>query len=232
MSVKSREPNATRGRPTATRLKPRRSPVQERAKERTFKILDTAARLLEEVGIDNLTTILIAERLKISVGSLYHYYPNKHAILHALGAKWLQEMTTTLAELERLDIEALSLGEFIDEAVDRLVAVYKRQRAILPLAQALWSIPDLRALDHEHDVMVIASMMRMFRRLGFRVTDNELNRLGRAWLETTHSLSLVIVEQHSVRAQRTTGDLKNMALALLESHRGEDGHTTRTVESP
>ena len=67
----------------------RRTPVQARALKRREQILDTTAELLEKVGVDELTTILIAKSLKISVGSLYHYYPNKIAILYALSLRWL-----------------------------------------------------------------------------------------------------------------------------------------------
>lgn len=223
-----------RGRPEkkANPIEPRRLPIQERAKQRTQQILDITAQLLEEVGIDDLTTILIAKELGISVGSLYHYFPNKHAILYALGARWLEEMTLVLEDLERLDYKAMDLQGFIDLAVDRMLLVYRSQRAILPLAQALWAIPELRELDQEHDELIIRKMKGMFRRLGFEATDNELNRLGRVYLEVTHALLLVVVEQKNVRAKRTLDDLKRMMLELLAPHLGESERVTLKVEGP
>ncbi len=214
------------------RLEPRRLPVQSRGRERTRQILDTTARLLEQVGIDDLTTILIADKLGISVGALYHYYPNKHAILHALGTRWLEEIASALDEIERQDLENFSLHEFLDLAVDRLLCVYKRQRAMLSLAQAFSSIPALRDLDEQHDCFVIQRLMAIFRRLGFSASGNELNRLGRTFHELTHALLLVIVNQHTIRASRTTADLKRMAFALLAPHRKEDLTATAVVEPP
>lgn len=201
---------------------PRRQPVQERAKLRTRQILDVTARLLGEVGFDELTTILIAKELSISVGSLYHYYPNKQAILHALGDRWLSTMSQALGETEALALEALTLTEFIDKAIDRMLAVYRAERAILPLAQAMWAVPELRDLDERHDAMIIEKMMRMFIRMGFISSPNELNRLGRAYLEMTHALLLVVVNQVESRSERTLSDLKRLVFCLLEPHRTDD----------
>lgn len=201
---------------------PRRLPVQERAKQRTRQILDVTARLLGEVGFDELTTILIARELGISVGSLYHYFPNKQAILYALGDRWLETMSQALTDIEALPLEALDLNAFADRAVDRMLVVYRDERAILPLAQAMWAVPELRDLDERHDQMIIERMMAMFRRLGCLSSDNELNRLGRAYLEMTHALSLVVVNQLGRRAERTLVDLKRLVATLLAPHLRDD----------
>lgn len=189
---------------------------------RTRQILDVTARLLGEVGFDELTTILIAKELSISVGSLYHYFPNKQSILYALGDRWLETMSQALTNIEQMPIESLPLANVIDRAVDQMVTVYRDERAILPLAQAMWAVPELRDLDERHDAMIIDRMMAIFRRLGFTSSDNELNRLGRAYLEMTHALSLVVVNQVGRRSDRTLADLKRLVLALLEPHRTDD----------
>ncbi len=189
---------------------------------RTRQILDVTARLLGEVGFDELTTILIAKELSISVGSLYHYFPNKQSILYALGDRWLETMSQALTNIEQMPIESLPLANVIDRAIDQMVTVYRDERAILPLAQAMWAVPELRDLDERHDAMIIDRMMAIFRRLGFTSSDNELNRLGRAYLEMTHALSLVVVNQVGRRSDRTLADLKRLVLALLEPHRTDD----------
>ncbi len=199
-------------------LTPRRKPMQQRARERTQQILDITARLLEEVGIDDLTTILIAKELGISVGSLYHYFPNKHAILFALGESWLEEMTAAMNDIESLNLTSMNLEEFVDAAVDKMLAVYKTQKAVLPLAQALWSIPELRDLDIQHDDLVISKLAAVFKRLNFKGNKSELERIGRVYLETTHSVLLTIVSQKTVRSKRSLDDLKAMILTLLQSH--------------
>jgi len=50
------------------KLTPRSTPVQKRAQERREQILTITAQLLEEVGQDDLTTILVAKTVGMSVG--------------------------------------------------------------------------------------------------------------------------------------------------------------------
>ncbi|WP_346836437.1 TetR/AcrR family transcriptional regulator [Microbulbifer sp. SAOS-129_SWC] len=204
-----------------SQLTPRRAPVQARARERTRQILDTTGRLLEEVGLNDLTTILIAKELGVSVGSLYHYFPNKHAILYAMGEQWLASMTTALEEMEQQDLGDVTLEQFLDDLIERLLAVYREQRGLLPLVQAMWGIPELHELDERHDELIITHLTGMFGRLGFVCPPNEMNRLARATLETCHALFLVIVNQRGLRSRRTQADLQQMLLTMLDAHRAE-----------
>lgn len=61
-------------------------PRQERAKRTYEAILNSAAELLVEVGVERISTNLIAERAGITVPALYRYFPNKYAVINALGA--------------------------------------------------------------------------------------------------------------------------------------------------
>src|SRR3989304_375194 len=61
-----------------------RGPKQERGRRRVALILNTAAEVFAEMGYEAATTIKIAERANISVGSLYQFFPNKDAIVRAL----------------------------------------------------------------------------------------------------------------------------------------------------
>lgn len=199
-------------------LNRRREPVQQRARERTQQILDTTARLLEEVGVDDLTTILIAKELDISVGSLYHYFPNKHAIMFALVERWLVEMAKAMDDIESLELEKMDLEQFVDAAIDRMLQVYRAEKAVLPLAQALWSIPELRDLDTKHDNLVIRKVAGFLKRMNFPGGKSELERIGRVYLEATHAVLLTIVSQNAARSQRTLEDIKFMILNLLILH--------------
>lgn len=63
----------------------RRRPRQSRSKATVDAILEAATRVLE--AGEPFTTNHIAERAGVSVGTLYQYFPDKTAILHALGAR-------------------------------------------------------------------------------------------------------------------------------------------------
>jgi AcrR family transcriptional regulator len=202
------------------KLKVRSKPTQQRSQQRIQTILDVTSTLLEKLGLEGLTTIRIAEASGISVGSVYHYFPNKHAILAAMGEHFIENTRTTLQQMEQWQLDSISLDEFADLTVELQLSVYRGQKGLLHLIQALFSMPELHHLDELHDTTVIEHMMHMFDRLGLK-TENEddKERLGRAWHELTHGLMLTVVLQTPERSAKTLSDLKRMATCLLTAYR-------------
>jgi len=70
-------------------LQPRKQPRQARAELTRQRILAAAAHVFGEYGYAAGTTNRIAEQARISIGSLYQYYPNKDAILVELVTRHL-----------------------------------------------------------------------------------------------------------------------------------------------
>jgi AcrR family transcriptional regulator len=73
---------ARRSRPLDTA--PRKRPRQSRARVTRDIVVIAAERVLERHGIAGLSTNRIAELAGVGIGSVYHYFPNKHAVLAAL----------------------------------------------------------------------------------------------------------------------------------------------------
>ena len=113
-------------------LQPRNKPVQERAQKQINNILSTTAQLLDQVGQDDLTTILVAKHAGISVGTLYHYFPNKYAIMYSLAEQWVIEMQKAIDELEAEDIEKQSIKIFVEFSIQRIMKVYLNQKVYCP----------------------------------------------------------------------------------------------------
>ena len=59
-------------------------PRQARAKRTYEAILSSAAELLVEVGVERISTNLVAERAGITVPALYRYFPNIYWVLFTL----------------------------------------------------------------------------------------------------------------------------------------------------
>ena len=72
-------------------LSPRRAPKQERSRRMRDRIVEAAVRVLREDGPLGFTTTKVADEAGISVGSLYQYFPNKHAIVVALHDQDVRE---------------------------------------------------------------------------------------------------------------------------------------------
>lgn len=76
-------------------LQPRKAPRQARARATVEAILEAAAQLFVEEGVKTSTN-RIAQRAGVSIGSLYQYFPNKEAILVALGERLATRQLETL----------------------------------------------------------------------------------------------------------------------------------------
>ncbi|MEU1954642.1 TetR/AcrR family transcriptional regulator [Nocardia rhamnosiphila] len=97
---------------------PRKTPRQQRSQFTFDVILDAAARLFQQHGYAATTTNKVAELAGVSIGTLYHYVPNKDALLYALADRHLREATAALlTETTALRAEAPPL----DETVHRLI---------------------------------------------------------------------------------------------------------------
>lgn len=199
-------------------LNPRNQPSQQRSIERRQQILTTTAQLLDRVGLNDLTTVLVAQTLGISVGSLYHYYPNKQAVLYALAENWLREMQMALDDISQIKVGGTTVKKFVDQAVERLLAVYRNQRGMLPLVQAMHTVPELRPLDKQHGSMVTDTMSQAFEHLGIASDKGELKRLASLVFDMSHALFLAIAKQGGAHAARSTTDLKHLIFALLSRH--------------
>ena len=66
-----------------------RVPTQLRGAKRVEEILDAAADLVTEVGVEGITVQLLADRAQTSKGSLYHFFPDVPAVLRALAERHL-----------------------------------------------------------------------------------------------------------------------------------------------
>jgi AcrR family transcriptional regulator len=101
----------------------RRAPQQARGQRRIDAILDAAEQVLAEVGYDRVTTNAIAARAEMSIGSIYQFFPNKEAILEALGLRYVERCTVLFAPLLSPEAATLPMDEWIDRIVDTLDAV-------------------------------------------------------------------------------------------------------------
>jgi AcrR family transcriptional regulator len=61
-------------------------------------ILDAALELFVERGFHGTAVPLVAERAKVSTGTIYHYFESKEALVNALYRKWKSETGRRLVE--------------------------------------------------------------------------------------------------------------------------------------
>ena len=77
----------------------RTEPVQQRSTERITSLLDAAAHLIDQNGIDGLTTSDVATRSGSSVGVVYRYFPNIQSLLRALAVRNLERFIDRIKDV-------------------------------------------------------------------------------------------------------------------------------------
>ncbi|MCU1594884.1 MAG: TetR family transcriptional regulator [Frankiales bacterium] len=107
----------------------RRAPVQRRSALRVEAMLDAAAGLLDDVGPEGLTTSGIARRAGVSVGSLYQFFPDKHAVVEALARRSFQRFSALLAGVDNLDWQ-----QTVDAVIDAYVEFSRAEPGFLTLS--------------------------------------------------------------------------------------------------
>ncbi|RZQ65957.1 TetR/AcrR family transcriptional regulator [Amycolatopsis suaedae] len=125
------------------RLQPRKQPRQVRAELTRRRILDAAAHVFTEYGYAAGTTNRIAERARISIGSLYQYFPNKDAILLELLNQHLEDGRVALATRQQGE-QARSLDEVLRVFVRAQVENHQHDPRLLRLM--MQQVPNAPAL--------------------------------------------------------------------------------------
>ena len=105
--------------------KPRNAPRQQRSRATYERVLDVAAKTFEELGYSGTTTNKIAEAAGISIGTLYHYFPDKDALVYSLAERHLAGARTSMMEaFERLRDERPSLEDSLRAGIEANVRLH------------------------------------------------------------------------------------------------------------
>ena len=109
----------------------RTEPIRPRSTARITLLLDAAAELIDEHGIDGLTTSDVAARSGSSVGVVYRYFPNIQSLLRGLASRNMDKFTARIA------------ASMTDESADWMAAM---NRTIDAYVELLRTEPGFRAL--------------------------------------------------------------------------------------
>jgi AcrR family transcriptional regulator len=111
----------------------RREPMQERSRRTVTRILDAAAAIADEHGVDAATTRAIADRAGVSAPSLYRFFADREAILDELLEQHCAALDAKCVEAERT-WEINCVADLLDHEIDLHVHYYRRY----PSSARLW----------------------------------------------------------------------------------------------
>ena len=122
-----------------------RPPQQVRAHLTRSRLLDVAGALLAEVGIERISTNMIATRAGLTPPALYRYFGDKYAVLEALGRRLMERQNAVLedwlARHARGGIAAMA--DHIGDLLAENAAVTRAEPGAVWILRALHASPQL-----------------------------------------------------------------------------------------
>lgn len=198
----------------------RRQPQQARSRARVDAILAAADRILAQEGYEALTMRRIAEEANVPVGSIYQFYPDKGAVVDALGQQYLANFRVVIDEL----VERATKGElidFVDTVVDLYTDLFRRQSG----GVALWSgrhlSTELARADEASNALVADGLSRIMELLTDRPGDHRTQRAARMVVWVADSVLHQVFRAGSPAGPETLNELKRMLRLYWEDLRGE-----------
>ncbi len=166
-------------------LSPRVRPVQARAKHTVDVILDSAAVLLDEVGIDAFNTNLLAERAGVAVRSVYRYYPNKLAVIVGVAERQASEWQTLLARL-MLPLAEPDEGacDAWDAVLDAYLAYLEAKQGRSAMHRAMQALPQLSEVNRRDNDVLSDTIYTALKTRGLRLSAARLRSISRVLFDT------------------------------------------------
>ncbi len=128
--------------PEPKSLEPRREPKQARSRERLERILDATGELIEEAGVEGLSTRSIASRAGVNVATIYQFFPNKYAVFAALVERTADRLLRRHEELR----QSIQPGTRMPEAIERVLGGFAAAVLEIPgffaMRRAMGSLPE------------------------------------------------------------------------------------------
>ncbi len=147
--------------PQGPDLRPKALPRQGRAQETYERLLGVAADLLGEVGIERLSTNLICDRAGLTPPAFYRYFPNKYALLHAMGERLMgaqNELLETWATPQTMAQPRAKLEFTVLKLFVQTLELTRALPAGVWITRALRAVPALQAVrigSHRHVAALI-----------------------------------------------------------------------------
>ncbi len=132
-------------------------PQQQRAIKTYEAILSATGELLREVGLERISTNIIAERAGVTVPALYRYFPNKYAVLNALGSRLLGARKAVFEHWQEGRLSGHGPYAMLESLNELLMGVYRVTRDFpggVELLHGMQAMAPLQKVQQEHDWMV------------------------------------------------------------------------------
>ena len=175
-------------------------PVQARSTARVNALLDAACETMHDLGYEQLTTAMVAERAGASIGTVYRYFPDRIAVLQSVASRNLGRALDALSTALEAG-ESSTLEDSLEVAVESLAGLFRTEKGFRSLRMG--DVLDIRPA------------------IGTRAGNAEIARIIREDLEGRTGVRLDSAARLCVETAVDVADAL-LGRAFLHSARGEE----------
>lgn len=129
----------------------RATPVQQRSEATVQRILKASMDVLQSQGIEGFNTNAVANQAEVNVGTLYHYFTDKNALLTELFIRFETDRVNYLQNRLSLFDKTIDLHKWVHETLRILLDLRLTTPGGTVLRNAVRVIPSLYDLGVEQD---------------------------------------------------------------------------------
>lgn len=197
----------------------RAAPIQERAVQTRDRLLDIAGELLGEVGVERISTNMIAAHAGVSPAALYRYFKDKYAVLEALGRRLMDRQNAVLfawLEENRHSLDALAAGT--EDLLRATTKVTDSEPGGVWIERAMRAVPQLAHVRVESHREVTDAMLEVYAPLLPKVNKRALWRRLRMTVEYGYAIDEMLHEEDRL----SRDEIFREAAEFLDNVRLED----------
>jgi AcrR family transcriptional regulator len=198
----------------------RASPKQDRAVQTRERLLDIAGELLGEVGIERISTNMIAARAGVSPAALYRYFKDKYGVLEALGRRLMERQNEALYAWLRTHKSGglQALGDHVEDLLRATAEITSSEPGGVWIERALRAVPQLTHVRVESHREVTDAMLEVYAPLLPNVSRKALWRRLRMTVEYGYAIDEMLNEEDRIPRD----EIFREAAVLLASARLEE----------
>ncbi len=203
------------GEASGADLLPRKRPVQKRSRETVERILDATSTLLDETGVETLTTNVIADRAGVKVASLYQYFPNKYAVLTALATRITERQVAFLDDFDADAAAGISVDDLVSAMVDAFASASRAQLGLRSMIHAMRAVPELQQIYVRSNAVAADKILVLLEDRGVKAGKKRLRAVAMTIVESCNAMLDLSMAGTEVSERMAMEELKKLLQAYV-----------------
>jgi hypothetical protein len=132
-----------------------------------------------------------------------------------LAENWIETVLDALDEIGQKELSPMAIKDFVVLMTDKFEGLFIDHSPLLPLINAINTLPELNALNIEYKQKVMNVLSRIFIDLNICDSTSESERLSSVYWQLLQGMLLVYVDAEP-KSDKTLSDIKYLQYSLLE----------------